>query len=138
MRSERRLPDRVSFHVEGEQPVVGEVDVDVFAVGHRRFRGVAVLPVAASERMAAIELPLPERFPGLEIETKEMEADLDLFGQLAVTGVEPPVDFFGGQPLGLQFGDVVVAEIRAERRALHFAGTGGRGQEDPVPPDDRR
>ena len=138
MRREGRLPRRIPFHVESEHAVMGEVRVNVRPVGHRRLGGVTVLPVPAPEGLAAVELPLPEDAPRLEVETVEVKADHDLLGQLAVAGEEPAIDFLRREPLGAELGDVVVAEVGPERRSLHFLGAGGGGQEDPVPPDHGR
>ena len=114
MRGERGVPHPVPFQVEGEQAVVGEIGVDIRPVGHRRFGCVTVLPVPAPERLAAVNLPLPEHGPRLEVETVDVEADHDFLGQFAVTGEEAAGDFLGGQALGAEFSDVVVAEVGPE------------------------
>jgi hypothetical protein len=55
--------------IVGIQAELGEVDVDILAVGDRGLRRETVLPVSPSQRVAVIDLTFPERLSILEVVT---------------------------------------------------------------------
>ena len=112
-------PDLLALEVEGRhQPDGPEVDVDALAVGDRGLRGVAVLEVPGDLGHRAMELARPPHRPRLEVDVVH----------------QPPVLAVGRDR------PVVLAGVVEAGNRLHLVvGRAHRGgDEDVVPPDDRR
>jgi hypothetical protein len=136
VRRRRRSP--LPGPIEGEETDLSEIDVDVLSVGDRRLRRETVLAVPSSRGMPLIDPPLPEPLSALEVVAVDVQTDLDLVRHLAVALVESPIHFLGREAHRLELRDVLVAEVRPERRLFHGLVAGGGGQVDPPSRDHRR